>query len=280
MLADQTDSSTTLPDNLLALPLWAAASALGLLSAGVAVGFIFLLTPGLSDAERSSGSELLLVSLPVLALAIGLIGASWARTERIDRMAATFLHQTVGKKLEAYLVGASSDTEGAHPYPPIFRRLERFSRSSITSFCYYRLFDDANRQFDILVKSNVYNFEVAFVLRFSDPPIGFTSAANERSYDVDSLKDWSTVITNPLIDLVGTTLHGSIAEGYTVFVQIQPEAGGGLKATYRLRQKLQSNFLTSPYLRRYFSEDAAIASYYFYSEAFSNCGDSILDGVA
>lgn len=111
MLADQNDSATTLPDNLLALPLWAAVSALGLLGAGVAVGFIFLLTPGLGDAERSSGSELLLISLPVLALAIGLIGASWARTERIDRMAATFLHGTVGNKLEAYLVGPNRESK-------------------------------------------------------------------------------------------------------------------------------------------------------------------------
>jgi len=280
MLVDQSDSASTLPDNLLALPLWAAITALGLLSAGVAVGFIFLLTPGLSDVERSAGSQLLIISLPVLALAVGVIGASWARTERIDAMEATFLRHTVGKKLETYLVTHDSGADLVNPYPPLFVRIERLSRSAITSYCYYQLFDDKNRRFDILVKSNVYNFEIAFVLQLATPPSGYTTDLKEQSYDLESLKDWSTVTTNPLIALVAATMHGSIAEGYTVYVQAQPEEGGGVRATYRLRQKLQSNFLTSPYLRRYFSEDAAIASYFFYAEALAKGGSMIRGGIA
>jgi hypothetical protein len=74
MVAEQNESSSRLPDNLLALPLWAAVTALGLLGAGVAVGFVLLLTP-VGEDERSAGSEHLLISLPALAVAVGILGA-------------------------------------------------------------------------------------------------------------------------------------------------------------------------------------------------------------
>jgi hypothetical protein len=97
MPAEQNESSSRLPDNLLALPLWAAVAGLGLLTAGVVVGFAFLLTP-VGETERNVGSQLLVISLPVLSLAIGILGASWARTQRIDSMVGSFLRGTVRKK--------------------------------------------------------------------------------------------------------------------------------------------------------------------------------------
>jgi hypothetical protein len=277
---EQDKSSSRLPDNLLALPLWAALIAIGLLSTGVVVGFVFLLTPGLNEAERTAGGNILLISLPALAIATVILGASWARTERIDAMQKSFLRHTVGKKLETYLVAPKLGKDGAAAYPPLFKRIEKFFRSSITSFCYFHLFDDTERRFDILVKSNVFNIEIAYYLHLATPPSGYTPALNEQSYDLESLKDWSVVTTaNPLLALVAATMHGSISEGYTVYVQAKPDESGGIKATYRIRQKLQSNFLTSPYLRRYFSEDAAIASYYFFAEAFATAGSKILGGA-
>jgi hypothetical protein len=276
---EEGDASIRLPDNLLALPIWAVVSSLTLLGTGVALGFAFLLTPGLTDTERTAGSELLLFSLPVLALAIGLIGASWARTERIDSMATTFLNDTVGKKLAAYLIGNGDRTKDGRPYPPLFVRIERFVQPSITSFCYYHLFDEHQRRFDILVKSNVFNFELAYYLRLAQLPKGFSPDCAEQSYDLESLKSWASVVRNPLVDLVASTIHGSISEGYTVYIQADTKEDGTAIVTYRLRQKIQTNFLTSPYVRRYFSEDAAIASYYFYSEAFSNGGELVIGGV-
>lgn len=281
MAEEQNESSSRLPDNLLALPLWAAITAIGLLSAGVVVGFVFLLTPGLTEAERSAGSHLLIISLPALAVATGILGASWARTERIDAMQASFLRDTVGKKLETYLVAPKSNEDGVTPYPPLFKRIENVSRSAITSFCYFHLFDEKERRFDILVKSNVFNIEIAYYLHLASSPSGYTVEHNEQSYDRESLKDWSkATAANPLLAVVAAAIHGSIAEGYTVYVQAKPDGSGGIKATYRLRQKVQSNFLTSPYLRRYFSEDAAIASYYFFAEAFAMAGSAILGGSA
>ncbi len=101
---ERSDSESTLRDVLLALPRWAALSTVGLLTLGVAAGLTLLLAPALSEAIRSVGGHLLVVSLPVLALVTGLLGASWAGTERIDAMVATYLRRTVGDKLETYLV--------------------------------------------------------------------------------------------------------------------------------------------------------------------------------
>jgi hypothetical protein len=278
---EKNESSSRLPDNLLALPLWAAIAAIGLLSTGVVVGFVFLLTPGLDEAERTAGGQVLLIALPALAIGTVILGASWARTERIDAMEKSFLCHTVGKKLETYLVAPKSSNGGATLYPPLFKRIEKFSNSSITSFCYFHLFDDKERRFEILVKSNVFNIEIAYYLNLATSPSGYTAALNEESYDLESLKEWSVVTSaNPLLALVAATIHGSIAEGYTVYIQAKPDASGGINVTYRLRQKLQANFLTSPYLRRYFSEDAAIASYYFFAEAFLTAGSTILGGAA
>jgi hypothetical protein len=275
---DRSDSESTLRDNLVALPVWVSLTALGLLAVGVAVGFTLLLAPNLSDALRSAGGQLLVVSLPVLALVIGVFGASRARPERIDAMVATYLRQTVGDKLEAYLVKPKLEDDRPYPYPPLFARMERHFRSEITSYCHYHLFDDQNRRFDIMVKSNVFNIEISVTLHLATPPQGYTIALSEHSYDFNSLEDWSGMSASPLVALVPVTIHGSLAEGYTVYVRSHAEEGGGLCLNYRLRQKLQGNFLTSPYLRRYFSEDAAIATYFLYSEAFANGKDNILGG--
>jgi hypothetical protein len=162
-------SQTTLRDNLLALPLWAALVAFGLLTAGVSVGFTLLLLPDLNDSLRSAGGQLLVVSLPVLALLVGLVGASWARTKRIDDMVAAYLRHTVGDKLHSYLVTAGRDGE-PDPFPPLFVAMERLFRKEISSYCYFRLSDDQDRQFDVLVKSNVFNFEISLRLQLAEPP--------------------------------------------------------------------------------------------------------------
>jgi hypothetical protein len=53
--------------------------AASLLSAGVVIGLILLLAPGVAASTRSSGGQLLVVSLPGLAVVVGLVGASWSR---------------------------------------------------------------------------------------------------------------------------------------------------------------------------------------------------------
>lgn len=277
-MGDESRSESSLRDNLLALPIWASLTAFGLLAAGVGVGFALLLAPGISDALRGSGGQLLVLSLPVLAVLAGLLGASWARTQRIDGMVASYLRGTVGTKLQTYLVAPKVRESRASPYPPLFVRMEKLFREDIASYCCFRLFDDRDRRFDVVVKSNVFNFEINLRLQLAEPPPGFKPDMPEQSYDRTSLEDWAAVSVDPLIEVVSSTLHGSLAEGYTLYVRAELDGDGGLGVNYRLRQKLQTNFLTSPYLRRYFSEDAAIATYFFFAEALGSRNVKILGG--
>jgi hypothetical protein len=267
---DQRDSPSPLSDNLLALPRWAVGATLGLLALGVALGFTFLIVPNFNNALRSAGGSLLVISLPALALSIGLLGSSWARTERIDAMTARYLYHTVGDKLESNLVGSTSNT-------PRFVRMERRAEKKTTSFCYYSLFDDNNRRFDIFAKSNVFNFEIAMALHLDTVPATIADDMPRKTYQLSSQDEWPAPSTNPLVDLVSSTLYGSLSEGYSILIDARI-GNDGVRVVYQLRQKLQSNFLTSPYLRRYFAEDAAIACHALYEEAFANTDYNILDG--
>lgn len=271
-------SDSNLRDSLMALPGWAALTAVGLLGAGIGAGVMLLLLPDLNAALRGAGGQLLLITLPVLALAVIALGASLASTERIDDMVATFVGKTMGDKFEAYLLPPAHGGARSYPFPPLFARMERHFSKEISSYCYYRFFDDQERRFDILVKSNVFNIEFTLTLQLATPPAGGSSATTHDSYRFDSPEAWSHASGNPLVKLAPGAIHGSLAEGYTIHVSAETEPGGGLLVVFRLRQKLQENFLTSPYLRRYFSEDAAIAAYFFYSEAFANGGDNIRGG--
>lgn len=219
---DQKDSSSPLSDNLLALPRWAVWATLGLLALGVALGFTFLIVPNLNNALRSAGGSLLVISLPALALSIGLLGSSWARTERIDAMTARFLYHTVGDKLESNLVGSTSDT-------PLFVRMERRAEKKTTSFCYYSLFDDKNRRFDIFAKSNVFNFEIAMALHLDTDPVTFAVDMPRKTYQLSSQDEWPAPSTNPLVDLVSSTLYGSLLWPLPRRCRFVPPCGPGIQ---------------------------------------------------
>jgi hypothetical protein len=274
---NRSESQSPLSDNLLALPRWASVVAVGLLTVGVSVGFSLVLIPGLDSSLRSAGAELLVVSLPALALTVGFLGATWASTSRIDNMVAWYLRDTVGDKLSSYLVGTEEVDTGSNPYPPLFNGMERHFRKGMNSYCTFQFVDDRHRRFDLLVKSNVFNFEVCFCLHLQVTPAEAATYLAKNSYTIVSLDALSANSAEPLIELAENTLYGSLSEGYVVFVDAKAEPGG-LCVTYKLRQKLESNFLVSPYLRRYFAEDAAIASYFFYAESFGKAADSITGG--
>ncbi len=261
-------SDSPLRDTLLALPRWTAYTAIGLLACGVLTGIALLAAPGLEDALRGTGGQLLVVCLPVLSVAVGVLGASRTRTERIDALVADYLRQTLKEKLRIYLVREAAASPRRAPFPPLFERMEQHCREELTSFCAYRFFDANGRRFDLLVKSNVYNFELSMRLHLRRLPTGVTAAHLGSPDNYQDLEEWPRAQGNPLVNLVPSVVHGSLAEGYTIYVDADP-AGEGMVLRLKLRQKLRENFLTSPYLRRYFAEDAAIAAHVFYSEAFA-----------
>lgn len=265
-------------DNLLALPRWVVAVATSVPVIGVVAGVVLLVMPGIEAELRTSGVQLLVVSVPALALLVGLLGSTWTRTERIDAMVARFLRHTVAAKLEAYLV-KPADSEGPrHAYPPMFERIEQDFRAEITSYCYYYLYDERGRRFDVLLKSNIFNFSFKVCLRLAEPPPGFDTVDADATLNIDSLEGWDAISRNPMVAMVCLAIHGSLSEGYTIYVSSRRTSDGGVHVSYLFRQKPEVNFLTSPFLRRYFSEDAAIATYFFFQEAISNASLDIVDG--
>lgn len=265
---DEGVTNSPLRDALLALPPWAAYGAIGLLACGVLTGIALLSTPGLDDALHSTGGQLLVVCLPILSVAIGVLGASGSSTKRIDALVAEYLRNTLQDKLRTYLVHDQSDSPRLSPFPPLFERMAPHYRNELTSYCFYRFFDAQERRFDVLVKSNVFNFEVSMRLQLRCLPAGVTAEHLSHPYNFNSLEDWPAARGNPLVNLVAGCVHGSLAEGYAVYLDANPD-GDGMTLNMQLRQKLRENFLTSPYLRRYFAEDAAIGAYVFFSDAFA-----------
>lgn len=261
-------SDSQLRDTLLALPRWTAYTAIGLLACGVLTGTALLALPGLEDTLRSAGGQLLVVCLPVLSVAVGVLGASRSGTERIDALVADYLRQTLRDKLHIYLLRDAAENARQAPFAPIFEHMEQLYREELASYCIYRFHDAQGRRFDLLVKSNVYNFELSMRLQLSRLPQDVTPDHLGSPDNYHGLEDWPRAQTNPLVNLVPSVVHGSLAEGYTLSVEAEP-AGEGMVLNLKLRQKLRENFLTSPYLRRYFAEDAAIAAHVFYSEAFA-----------
>jgi hypothetical protein len=106
-------------------------------------------------------------------------------------------------------------------------------------------------------------------LQMGTLPAGVTREHLSLPSNYHGLEDWPDAQADPLVKLVPGCVHGCLAEGYTVLLEATP-AGEGMTLHLMLRQKLQDNFLTSPYLRRYFAEDAAIAAYVFFDEAFAS----------
>jgi hypothetical protein len=265
-------------DNLIALPKWAVAAALSLLSAGAVAGALLLVIPGLTPAVRDAGGRLLFVSLPVLALGIVGVGASRARTERIDAMVGRFLRHTVARKFRAYLVRPNNDAEASGPYAGLFEQMTCTSRAGADSYCYYEFTDVQGRVFGVTVKSNVYNFEFDAVLEFVNAPAGYQSPTSEETLHVASLADWPSAATHPLVAVASAAIYGSLAEGYAILIDARSDEAS-IRVSYRFRQKMQTNFLLSPYLRRYFAEDAAIALYFFYKEVLEKSSGSIRGGA-
>jgi hypothetical protein len=265
--------SSSLRDNLLVLPRWAAFGAVGVLLAGTAIGATLLLAPGDGEQLQGAGAQVLAISLPSLAFALGVLGTARARTSRIDALVARYLRGTMASKFRDYLVGSKPSASGY--LPPMFVRLETDYRPEVASFCMYHLFDAGGRRFDASVKTNLFNFEVNVALRFAP---GSQPEPVERTYALADVDDLVAVRDEPLISVAYATLKGALAEGYEAYVAAAPEDGGVLGARYQIRQRVQSNVMISPYLRRYFAEDAAIFVYWFYRESLGQAGTNLVDG--
>jgi len=103
---------------------------------------------------------------------------------------------------------------------------------------------------------NVINFEVVIEQRLRWPvPLAADGAMPNVLFDRDSL---DAVFAHPVMRHLAMTVQGSVEEGYKVRALFTPQADGTVLARLSFRQKLREHFLASPFLKRYYAEDAAI----------------------
>jgi hypothetical protein len=255
----QPSDSFELRDSLIALPrrLLLLIAAIPLLAAGLG-GYLIFSTA--SESVRTAAILLVTLSTSALAVGVGIAAAARVRTDDIDRLVATWLTETVHRKLSAYLEGVDSSVASSL-LPPLFQRVRLFADIATSSYCLFELTDFRGEAYFMYVKSNIYNVELGtyFALATLGQPVTGTPL------HLTDLTDWEMYLDDPRTRCVADTLHGAISEGYRVYISGGANADGPY-VTYRLRQKLPEPFITSPYTRRYFAEDMAIAAYWLHSE--------------
>jgi hypothetical protein len=255
----QDSAGFELRDSLIALPqrLLLLIAAIPFFSAGLGIYLIFSTK---SDSVRTAGILLITLSTPSLTVAVGLAAAARVRTDDIDRLVATWLTQTVQGKLSSYLTGAGRP--GApRLHPPTFKELRAYADLATSSYCLFELVDFKNSPYMLYVKSNIFNVEIGTYLTLESEP----GTLPTDPLHITDLDGWTKHLADPRVRCIADTLHGSISEGYRVYVSGGTNSDGSY-TTYRLRQKLPSGFITSPYTRRYFAEDIAIAAYHLFAE--------------
>jgi hypothetical protein len=248
-----------LRDSLIALPQRFLRLVALIPSLAVSLG-VYLIFFSESNSVRAAGILLITLSAPALTVAVGLMAAARVRTDDIDRLVAKWLTDTVREKLSAYLAG-----EGGSPasrlYPPLFRRVDAFSDIGTSSFCLFELTDMDDSSYFLYVKSNIFNVEIGAYFALE----GSTAKIPDDPVHITDLQGWARCLDDPRVRCVADTLHGAISEGYGIYISNSRNSDGPY-VTYRLRQKLTTGFITSPYTRRYFAEDIAIASYWLHAE--------------
>jgi hypothetical protein len=255
----QTNDGFELRDSLIALPprFLLLIACIPLIAVGLG-GYLIVSTG--SDSVRTAAILLITLSAPALTVAVGLAAAARVRTDDIDRLVTAWLVKTVQEKLSCYLMGAA-DSPVSRLHPPLFRNVRAYSDPATSSFCLFELIDFDGSPYFLYVKSNVYNVEIGAYFALT----GIAGAIPGDPIHITDLERWAAYLDDPRVRCVADTLHGSISEGYRIYISGGRNSDGDY-VTYRLRQKLDTGFITSPYTRRYFAEDIAIASYWLHSE--------------
>jgi hypothetical protein len=253
------NSSFDLRDSLIALPHRSLLliACIPLAAAGLGIYLIFTTA---SDSVRTASVLLITLAAPAFTVAIGLAAAARVQTDDIDRLVVEWLTKSVHDKLSAYLVGIDG-APASRLHPPLFLRLRALPDIATSSFCSFELTDFEGKLYFMHVKSNVFNVEIGIYFTL----LGSGDEVSKAPLHITDLAGWASSLDDLRVRCAADALHGSISEGYGVYISGSTNPDGDY-VTYKLRQKLSTGFITSPYTRRYFAEDIAIASYWLYSE--------------
>lgn len=255
-MSDSPASSSTsgLHEVILTLPRPAVAGLAVLLLTG-AIAAAWMATTSTTQSLQEVAKSVLLVLLPMLVIVAAAIGIRRTSTHQVDQLVTAFLERTVLQRFEL----ACTHHE-AHPYP--FSEVALARRTFGRSYADFRLSANCPRcqqrpelplppPATVWVKMNVINFEVGTTLRL----------AWRGALPPNALFDRQTitpVFEHPLLRALSMTIQGSVEEDYKVRVLFEPDGDSHVQAHLSFRQKLRDHFLGSPFLKRYYAEDAVI----------------------
>lgn len=256
----------TIKDAIVTLPAWgiAAIATIGLLSLCVALWTAITST---HESIKTAAIQLLLVLVPLASAIVAAIAVRRTSTRQIDQLVTGFLEKTILERFEKWCESPQGISIYQYPFKSV--RLEQATGGR--SYAYFVFTWDKpcpEPEVKVGVKTNVFNFEVFSSLRLNlDAPAFSPELFEARIFNQGNI---AQVAAHPLLKPFIGTFQGSVNEGYELKVSFTHETSSSQEMQtwmhVSLRQKVRENFLASPFLKRYFAEDAAILVGVLYSE--------------
>lgn len=242
-------------DAIVTLPGWG----IGLVCALVFGSLLLVAGLALSNAGaeiRGAALQLLVVLIPLTFAVIAAVALRFTGTRQIDWLVTRFLEKTLLERFTIWTSTAAADLSGGDGYP--FDHVSLLGKTHGRSYAFYEFTSGASRM-KVGIKMNVFNFEV-----FSTLPVSLPAPEAARideslivtAHSLEALKG------HPVLRHFMGLMQGSVSEGYEMKFSFSAAPGQGPQRHdmhVSLRQKVRENFLASPFMKRYFAEDAAIA---------------------
>lgn len=141
-------------------------------------------------------------------------------------------------------------------YP--FNRVTLQTPSKGSSYAVYQLdFRHGEGSARAGCKCNVFNFEIFASVPLPDALMATVGEAPPLDANVLTAHNIQQIHAHPVLKHFPWVLKGSVNEGYEIHTDLH-RTDTGWAMRFSMRQKLRENFLSSPFLKRYFAEDAAI----------------------
>jgi hypothetical protein len=252
-------NSNGLRDAIITLPVWGITT-IGLFSFGALAVSIWLIATTKDEIIKGAAAQLLVVLVPLVTAVVASVAVRRTSTAQIDRLINGFLEKTILERFEMWCRSpVQIFTETGYPFASVQLREPAQGRS----YAFYILRWRGVQRQPVLVgiKTNVFNFEI-----FSEFDLHLAKASGttleSESFALTQLQ-LELARKHPVLSHFFGLIQGCLNEGYEVKVDLERHAATSTHVTGRmkisLRQKVKENFLTSPFSKRYFAEDAAIA---------------------
>jgi hypothetical protein len=252
--SNPTHTASGLHDVIVTLPR-PAIIALAVVLVAAALVSAWMAARATEQGVQEVAKSVLLILLPMLVVVAAAIGIRRTSTAQVDQLVTAFLEETV---LERFALACRYHEEHPYPFSEVELARETFGRSYVE----FRLSANCRRcqqhpqrrlppPTTVWVKMNVINFEVGSSVRLLWP--GPLPA--DALFDRENL---TKVFKHPMLHSIAMTIQGSVEEDYKVRAIFESDGDGHVLAHLSFRQKLRDHFLASPFLKRYYAEDATI----------------------